>query len=79
MLVEQLLDPLLQRRQRVRQHPAGVAREQLLREASQIALDDVGIIPIHIQKNIWAMRPGLVHEARADELTRAQDIRPSAQ
>ena len=54
-------------------------REQLLREASRIALDDVGIIPIHIQKNIWAMRPGLVHEARADELTRAQDIRPAAQ
>ena len=54
-------------------------REQLLREASQIALDDVGIIPIHIQKNIWAMRPTLVHEARADELTRAQDIRPAAQ
>ncbi|MFC0408008.1 ABC transporter substrate-binding protein [Roseomonas elaeocarpi] len=54
-------------------------REQLLREASQIAIDDVGIIPIHIQKNVWAMRPGLAHAARADELTRAQDITPVAQ
>lgn len=53
-------------------------REQLLREGSQIAIDDVGIIPIHIQKNIWAMRPGLAHAARADELTRAQDITPVA-
>ncbi|HEY8610695.1 MAG TPA: ABC transporter substrate-binding protein [Roseomonas sp.] len=52
-------------------------REALLREATTLAMDDVGIIPIHIQKNIWAMRRGLQHEARADELTRAQDIRPA--
>jgi len=53
-------------------------REALLREATTIAMDDVGIIPIHIQKNIWAMRRGLRHDARADELTRAQDVRPAA-
>jgi peptide/nickel transport system substrate-binding protein len=53
------------------------AREKLLQEATRVAIEDVGIIPIHIQKNIWAMRRGLVHEARADELTRAQDIRPA--
>ncbi|WP_043836089.1 ABC transporter substrate-binding protein [Muricoccus aerilatus] len=52
-------------------------REALLREATQIAMDDVGIIPIHTQKNIWAMRRGLRHDARADELTRAQDVRPA--
>ncbi|MBP0491851.1 ABC transporter substrate-binding protein [Roseomonas indoligenes] len=52
-------------------------REALLREATTIAMDDVGIIPIHIQKNIWAMRRGLRHEARADELTRAQDVSPA--
>ncbi|WP_458093735.1 ABC transporter substrate-binding protein [Roseomonas sp. WA12] len=52
-------------------------REAVLREATTIAMDDVGIIPIHIQKNIWAMRRGLRHEARADELTRAQDISPA--
>lgn len=51
-------------------------REAILQEAQRIALDDVGIIPIHIQTNIWAMRNTLQHEARADELTRAQDIRP---
>ena len=53
-------------------------RERILQEASRLALDDVAIIPVHIQKNIWAMRRGLTHEARADELTRAQDIRPAA-
>ncbi len=53
-------------------------REGLLREATSMAMADVGIIPLHIQTNIWAMRRGLQHEARADELTRAQDIRPAA-
>ncbi|MCC7282909.1 MAG: ABC transporter substrate-binding protein [Acetobacteraceae bacterium] len=53
------------------------AREKLLQDATRIAMQDVGIIPIHIQKNVWAMRTGLSHDARADELTRAQDIRPT--
>jgi peptide/nickel transport system substrate-binding protein len=53
-------------------------REALLQEATTIAMQDVGIIPIHIQKNLWAMRPTLTHESRADELTRAQDVRPVA-
>jgi peptide/nickel transport system substrate-binding protein len=54
-------------------------REALLQDATRIAMEDVGIMPIHIQKNVWAMKPNLVHDARADELTRAQDIRPAAQ
>jgi peptide/nickel transport system substrate-binding protein len=53
-------------------------REVLLQDATRIAMEDVGIMPIHIQKNVWAMKPNLVHDARADELTRAQDIRPAA-
>lgn len=52
-------------------------REQLLQEATRLAMEDVAIIPIHIQKNTWAMRRGLRHDARADELTRAMDIRPA--
>jgi peptide/nickel transport system substrate-binding protein len=52
-------------------------REALLQEATRIAMEDVAIIPIHIQKNLWAMRPNLRHESRADELTRAQDVRPA--
>jgi len=52
-------------------------REKLLQEATRIAMEDVGIIPIHIQKNIWAMRPTLVHDSRADELSRAQDVHPA--
>lgn len=57
--------------------PDDAAREKLLQGATRIAMDQVGIIPIHIQKNIWAMRRGMAHDARVDELTRAQDFRPA--
>ena len=51
-------------------------REDLLQEAQRILVADMGIIPIHLQKNVWAMKPGLAHDARVDELTRAQDVHP---
>jgi peptide/nickel transport system substrate-binding protein len=53
------------------------ARERILQQAIRVVFDDVGIIPIHIQKNLWAMRRGIAHVARADELTRPQDFRPA--
>ncbi len=53
-------------------------REALLQQATKVAFDDVAILPIHIQKNTWAMRSTLTHTPRADELTRAQDVRPAA-
>ncbi len=52
------------------------AREALFQEATRIAVREVAWIPLHIQKNIWAMRQGLTHTARADEMTLAQDVRP---
>jgi peptide/nickel transport system substrate-binding protein len=51
-------------------------REAMLQQATRTMVEDVGIIPIHLQKNVWAMRSGLMHASRVDELTRAQDIRP---
>jgi peptide/nickel transport system substrate-binding protein len=53
-------------------------REQILEQAQRIVAEDVAIIPLHIQTNIWAMRRNLQHTARNDELTRAQDVRPAA-
>jgi peptide/nickel transport system substrate-binding protein len=50
----------------------------LVIEAQRIAAEDVAVIPLHIQTNIWAMRRHLAHDARNDELTRAQDVRPAA-
>ena len=53
-------------------------REKILQDAQRRTFEDVAIIPLHIQTNIWAMRRGLQHSARVDELTRAQDVRPAA-
>lgn len=53
-------------------------REQLMVRAQRIAAEQVAVIPMHIQTNIWAMRRGLTHQARVDELTRAQDTSPAA-
>ncbi|WP_203075528.1 ABC transporter substrate-binding protein [Falsiroseomonas ponticola] len=49
-------------------------REAMLQEATRMLIADVGIISTHLQKNIWAMRRGIAHEARVDERTRAQDV-----
>ena len=50
----------------------------LLQERRDRGMEDVAIIPLHIQTNIWAMRRGIGHAARNDELTRPQDVRPAA-
>ena len=53
-------------------------REQMLITAQRMAAEDVAVIPLHIQTNIWAMKRSLQHAPRVDELTRAQDVRPAA-
>jgi peptide/nickel transport system substrate-binding protein len=52
-------------------------RERMLIDIQRMAAEDVAVIPLHIQTNIWAMRRTLQHTARVDELTRAQDVRPA--
>lgn len=52
-------------------------REKILQDAQRLAMEDVAIIPLHLQTNIWAMRRGLAHTPRKDELTLAQDVRPA--
>jgi peptide/nickel transport system substrate-binding protein len=51
-------------------------REALLQEATQIAVTDLGIIPLYHQVNVWAMRKGLAYKARTDERSYAFDFRP---
>jgi len=50
------------------------AREQLLAEATEIAIGDLGIIPIHYQVNTWATRAGLAYVPRTDEWTLAMTV-----
>lgn len=49
-------------------------RERMLQDATRTVINDAGIIPIHLQKNVWAMARGITHDARVDELTRQQDF-----
>ncbi|WBV43826.1 ABC transporter substrate-binding protein [Pseudoroseomonas cervicalis] len=49
-------------------------REDLFKRAMRVAMDDVSLITLHMQKNIWAMRGGLTYEPRADEYTVAMNV-----
>ena len=50
------------------------AREEIYREATRIAIEDVAIIPLHHQFNIWAMRQGLSYLPQVDERSLAMNI-----
>lgn len=49
-------------------------RLDLLAQATKIAIDEVGVLPIHHLSAVWATRDGLAIEPRTDLFTRAQNI-----
>ena len=49
-------------------------REQLLRQATEIAIGDVAIIPVQFQVAIWGMRQGLSYVPRSDGYTFANAV-----
>jgi peptide/nickel transport system substrate-binding protein len=49
-------------------------REKLLQKATEIAMQDLGIIPLHYQVNTWATRKGLAYQPRTDEATIAMSV-----
>jgi peptide/nickel transport system substrate-binding protein len=51
-------------------------REVLLQRATEVAIADLGIIPLHFQVNLWATRNGIVYAPRTDENTLAHKFRP---
>src|SRR5437667_9407633 len=53
-------------------------REAVLQRATEVAIDDTGIIPLHFQVNLWATRDGITYTPRTDENTLAHKFRPSA-
>ena len=53
------------------------ARENLLRQASRMAMDDYAIIPLHYEVTPWAMRAAIDYEPRADQYTLPYMIRPA--
>ena len=53
-------------------------REALLRRATEIAIgDELGLIPLYYQVNVWATRGSLTFIPRTDELTHAMDAKPA--
>src|SRR5919109_4325834 len=49
-------------------------RAELLARATEVAIEDVGIIPLHYQVNTWAMRRGFAYKPRTDEYTLAMGV-----
>jgi peptide/nickel transport system substrate-binding protein len=44
-------------------------REALLQQASEAAIGDFGVIPLHFEVSAWAFRKGLTYVGRADQYT----------
>jgi peptide/nickel transport system substrate-binding protein len=53
------------------------ARETIIQQAMRVAMDDVPVIMLHLQKNVWATKKGLVYEPRVDEETHAMGVEPA--
>jgi len=49
-------------------------RAALLAQATEIAIEDVALLPSHYQVNTWALRKGLKYKARSDEYTLATHV-----
>ncbi len=49
-------------------------RQELLASATEMAIDDLAIIPLHFQVNTWATRKGLKYLPRTDEFTLAMGV-----
>jgi peptide/nickel transport system substrate-binding protein len=51
-------------------------REALLQEASRLVIADYGLLPLHFELSVWAMRRDLTYAGRADQATLAQFVQP---
>ena len=85
---EQVFDTLVRRDARQRFTP-GLAeswrtvdnanRERLLRDATELAINDQAVVPLHYQVNTWAARKGYAYTPRTDERTYAHEVKPQRQ
>ena len=51
-------------------------REVYLQRATELAIADTGIVPLHFQVNLWAARDGIGYVPRTDEFTLAWKFTP---
>jgi len=52
-------------------------REAYLQRATEVAINDTGVIPLHFQVNLWATRDGISYVPRTDEYTLAWKFKPA--
>jgi peptide/nickel transport system substrate-binding protein len=52
-------------------------REDFLRQATRVAIEEVAIIPTHWQVNVWASKKSIRHIPRIDEMTFAMMVVPN--
>jgi peptide/nickel transport system substrate-binding protein len=55
-----------------------VKREAYLQRATELAIGDTGVVPLHFQVNLWAARDGITYVPRTDENTLAWLFKPAA-
>jgi peptide/nickel transport system substrate-binding protein len=53
------------------------AREKLLWQADEIAMRDVGVIPLHYEVSTWATRKGFSYAGMANQNTLAMNLKPA--
>jgi peptide/nickel transport system substrate-binding protein len=49
-------------------------RAATLAKASELAMADYAMLPIHFEHSVWAMKKGISFHGRADQQTMAQYI-----
>ena len=52
-------------------------RMVMLQNATKIAMEDLGLMPIHFQFTVWATKKGISYTPRTDEYTLAFQFRPT--
>jgi len=49
-------------------------RGDLLAKASEMAMADFAMLPLHFEHSVWAMKKDLQYEGRVDQMTLAQHV-----
>ena len=55
----------------------GAKRKAEYQKATQVALNNVPLIPLHFESSIWAFKKGLSYEGRRDQYTLAMSVKPT--
>jgi peptide/nickel transport system substrate-binding protein len=49
-------------------------REEMLSKAADTVIDDYGILPLHFELSVWAMKKDVRYAGRSDQMTEVQEV-----